>query len=62
MCLQQVQSVCIDAWAGYIAAQLVGAAQQVEILYLVVDDSHVKVAQLLEGICQIGMSLSHVGV
>ena len=31
-------------------------------MYLVVDDSHIKVAQLLEGICQIGMSLGHVGV
>ena len=31
-------------------------------LYLVVNNSHIKVAQLLKGICQIGMSLGHVGV
>ncbi len=62
MFLQQVHGICSDVWAEYIVAQLVGAAQQVEILYLVVDNSHVKVAQLLEGICQIGMSLSHMWV
>ena len=47
MFLQHVQDICSNVWAGYIAAQLVEAAQQIEILYLVVDDSHVKVAQLL---------------
>jgi len=62
MFVQQVHGICSNVWAGYIAAQLVGAAQQAEILYLVVYNSHVEVAQLLEGICQIGMSLSHVGV
>ena len=31
-------------------------------LYLVVNNSHIKVAQLLKGICQIRMSLGHVGV
>lgn len=41
---------------------MVGAAQQVDILYLVVDDSHIKVAQLLKRICQIGMSLGHMGI
>lgn len=41
---------------------MVGAAQQVEILYLVVDNGHIKVAQLLKGVCQIGMSLSHMWV
>ena len=30
--------------------------------YLIVNDSHIKIAQLLESVCEICMCLSHVGV
>jgi hypothetical protein len=31
-------------------------------LHLVVDDGHVEIAQLLEGVCKIGMCLCHLRV
>lgn len=30
--------------------------------HLIVDYGHIKIAQLLEGICQVGVRLSHLGI